>query len=156
MLPALMAAGTALEVYGTLKSGSAARRAADNRATALKAQATRRLQQGKQQSEMILSQGGMSQTSELSSQLGRGISREDVASGGSLLEIAERARFSSDQALEQARLDSESLMNDSYATSQEGRDAQQASLFSAGGSILKQGGKYLEGRYGQDAYKTFF
>lgn len=132
----IAAVGGGLGAIGDFASGSAARRAADNRATALKAAASRRLEQGKQQADILKAQGQMSQTSEFSSQLGRGISREDVFAGGSLMEIANRAKFASDQALEQSQIDANSILQDAQAVEQEGRNAQEAGVYKGIGSIL--------------------
>lgn len=150
-LLALAAAGTALDVYGKMKSASAQRRAADNRATALKQRADLRLKKGKQQSEQSLLEGEMAKTSFASNFLSRGGSRESLAQDISLDEIARRFKFESDQALEDARLDAEAMISDAGDLVSESRAGQKAAIYGSLGSILSLGAKYREGRYGQDA-----
>lgn len=142
MVPALLAGAVAVDVYGKLKSGSEARRGADNRATALNAQAVRRRAQGKQQSDILLAQGGANQTSEASAMIGKGVSERSSIMGQSLDEIANRAKFASDQALEQAQADAESLIADAEVVSQEGRYMQEAAAYGSASSILKGGASF--------------
>lgn len=150
-LLALAAVGTAMDVAGKIGEASAGRRAADNRAEALKKAAQRRLEQGKTISANKLVEGGMNQTSQLASFLSRGGSRQALTSDLSLDEIAKRAQFESGQAMQEAQDEYNTMMAEANSTIQNSRDAQKAALWGAGGSILSLGAKYYSGRYGADA-----
>lgn len=156
MLPAILAASAAVEVYGKLKSGSAQRRAADNRATALAGQARKRLAQGKQQSELIDAQGGAAKTSALAAGLGAGRSEYSTSISSSLDEITNRAKYEADQAMSTAQEEANAILSDSRDISQEGRYAQEAAAYSTTGTLLNAGAGYLEGKYGKDAYSKVF
>jgi hypothetical protein len=142
-------AGGTLGAIGGILEGNAAKKAAASKATALKLQASRRTLQGKSQSEALLAQGGADQTSEFASMMGRGVSRNASVMDMSLDEIHNRAEFASNQALEQARLDSEAIISDASAVEQQGKDAYTSALIGVGSSILSSGGKYLEAKYGK-------
>lgn len=147
-----MAAGAAIDIYGKLKSGSAQRRAADNRATALKSLAERKMSKARQQSELTLTEGGMAQTSQLTSLLGKGISENASFVGSSLDEISKRAQFQANQTMSDANFESQSLLSDAADVSKEGRDAQRAGVYGSISSILGAGSSYLQGKYGKDAF----
>jgi hypothetical protein len=152
-LLALAALGTAMDVAGKIGEASAGRRVADNRAEALKKAAQRRLEQGKIISANKLVEGGMNQTSQLSSMLSRGVDRASLVSDLSLDEIAKRAQFESGQAMQEAQDEYNTMMSEANSTIQNSRDAQKAALWGAGGSLLSLGSKYYTGRYGADAGK---
>lgn len=150
-LLALAAAGTALEVAGKFKSASAQRRAADNKATALKLAAQKRLEKGSQQSQQSLLQGEVNKTSFASSFLTRGGSREMLAQDISLDEITKRAKFESDQAMQDARMEADAILSDASDIVAQSREAQKTATYSSIGSILSLGAQYQQGKSGKDA-----
>lgn len=154
-LPLLLAAGTALSIAGQLGKGSAERKAADQRATALRAAASRRIEKGKQQAQATVAEGGASQTSELSSMLGRGVSRQASIVNQSLDEISNRAQFAANQAISDANEEAKAMQEDASAVSEQGRQAQKMAIVGSAGSLLGGYTDYLEGKYGKDAYKNF-
>jgi hypothetical protein len=116
-----------------------AKKQANAKAAALQLQANRRLKQGKDQSAAIIAEGGATQTSEFASMLGRGVSRNASIVNQSLDEIANRAEFASNQALESARLDAESIQQDRASIYADMNDSINARNISSFGSILGSG-----------------
>ena len=146
-------ASLASSVAGQFGAASSARRAADNRATALKAQASRRLDQGKMLSEQKLLEGGMNQTSYASDFISRGGDRRFLTADNlSLTELANRAKFESDQALADAQLESDMILSDATDIVRQSRDAQKSAFLSSFGSIMQSGSSYLQGKYGKNTY----
>lgn len=129
-------AGTALSVGGSLYGASNARREADNRATALKAAASRRLLKGGQEAGLLRTQAKMDQTSYATNRLSSGTDRETLAQDTSLGAITNRADFMATQALSDAQFDAEQMMTEGSQYQSQAKNATTASWINAGSSIL--------------------
>lgn len=147
-----MAAATAIKVGSDIAQGSATRRAADNRATALRDYAQKKLAKGKQEAELARLTGAANRTTTAADMLGRGVSRNDSIVGQSLEEITNRAEFTANQALTDAQNEYDATLSDAADISRQGRDAQKAAAWSAGGTILSNYSGYLQSKYREDAF----
>lgn len=137
--PYAIAGGALIGGITSFFGDKSAKKQADARAAALQLQAKRRLKLGKDQSEAALAEGGATKTSEFSAMLGRGVSRNASIVNQSLDEIANRAEFASNQALEQARMDAESIQQDRAAVYADMNDSINARNIGNFGSILQSG-----------------
>lgn len=150
-LLALAAGSTALNIASGFAEASSARRSMDNKATALKQAANRRLEKGRQEKELLIAKGGADQTSYFANMLSSGGDRRAMATDLSLDEISNRAKFAADQAMADAQYEADNMIADANAYSQQGRDAQKSAWIGATSSILGLGSSYMGAKYGNDA-----
>lgn len=132
----ILAAATGLQLAGQYMQGQAEKSANKARARALQAQAERRLRKGRMEADLITAQGGRDQTSLLASSLSEGSSRRAVAESGSLEEIARRAKFEADMALEDAQYEAQTLREDAQMTTAQNKYIDIATLLGGGATIL--------------------
>ena len=129
-------AATGLQLAGQYMQGQAEKKANNARARALQAQAERRLNKGKTEAELIRSQGGRDQTSLMADKLSAGSSRRAVAESGALEEIASRAKFEAEMALEDAQYEAQTLREDAFATTSQNKYIDNSTLLSGVSTIL--------------------
>ena len=130
------AAGGAIGLVAGFKGASDARRAADLRATALKAAQGRRLAKGKQEASLSILQGEADKTSEFAGMLSRGVSRNASIIDSSLSEITNRADFMATQAMQDAQLDAQAMQDEGDAYLQQAKSATTAAWINGATSIL--------------------
>ena len=134
--------GGAVGLTAGLLSASAAKKASAAKAAALSKQAERRLSKGKQEAMSIKTQGELSQTSFAADYLSRGGSREILAQDQGLDEIANRASYEANLAMEDAQYEAQMIREDVEATRVNARDAYRASLLESGLGALSTYAEY--------------
>lgn len=138
----LLEAMTAMQIGGQVMQSQAEKSANKAKARALQAQATRRLAKGKLEADLITAQGGRDQTSLLTDRLSSGSSRRAMAESGALEEIASRAKFEADMALEDAQYEADTLRQDSSALLAQNRYMDMATILGAGSTIVENKYRY--------------
>jgi len=137
------AIGGTIGLVGGLMADSAERKRAKARAAALEAQAQRRLLQGNIEAQNAIGQGGMDQTTFASRALSSGaVDRTSLAAGNSLQEIANRAQYEADTALENAKYEADLIRQDASAIQADSKAQSTANYINAASSILDIYGKY--------------
>lgn len=136
------AIGGAIGLGAGLMGASAAKKAAAARAAALSKQAERRLAKGRQEAMGIKTQGQLSQTSFVADYLSRGGSREILAQDQGLDEIANRAAYEANIAMEDAQYEAQILRDDVEAVRTNARDTYRASLLEGGLGALSTYAEY--------------
>lgn len=138
----LLEALTVAQLAGQYMQGQAEKSANKAKARALQAQAARRLSKGRMEADLIIAQGGRDQTSLLADRLSSGSSRRAVAESGALEEIASRAKFEADMALEDAQYEAQTLREDAQMTTAQNKYIDIATLLGGGATILSNKYEY--------------
>jgi hypothetical protein len=125
-------AGGVIGLGAGLLGASAAKKAANAKANALSAQANRRLTKGKQEAMGIKTQGQLNQTSFAADYLSRGGSREILAQDMGMDEIADRATYEANLAMEDAQYEAQMIREDASAIRTNAKNEQRASILEAG------------------------
>lgn len=136
--------GGAIGLGAGLMGASAAKKAAAARAAALSKQADRRLAKGRQEAMGIKTQGQLSQSSFAADYLSRGGSREILAQDQGLDEIANRATYEANLAMEDAQYEAQMIRDDVEATKANARDTYRASLLEGGLGALSTYAEYTK------------
>lgn len=150
-MAAAIIAATGLQLAGQFMQAQAEKSANKARARALQAQAQRRIDKGTMEANLITSQGGRDQTSLLASRLSSGSSRRAVAESGALEDIANRAKFEADLALEDAQYEAATLREDAGALQAQNKYNDIAALLGGGSTIL---GNYYQYKVAQNKKGT--
>lgn len=132
----LLEALTVAQLAGQYMQSQAEKSSNKARARALQAQAARRLSKGRMEADLITAQGGRDQTSLLADRLSSGSSRRAVAESGALEEIASRAKFEADMALEDAQYEAETMRQDSSAMLAQNRYIDMATILGGTSTVL--------------------
>lgn len=132
----LLEALTVAQLAGQYMQGQAEKSSNKAKARALQAQAARRLSKGRIEADLITAQGGRDQTSLLADRLSSGSSRRAVAESGALEEIASRAKFEADMALEDAQYEAETMRQDSSTMLAQNRYIDMATILGGTSTVL--------------------
>ena len=143
------AAGAGIGLGLDLMASNAAKKQAAARAQALQKKAQARRAMGQQEADLARVQGQTNSTSEFTSMLGRGVSRNASAVGDSLSEITNRAEYAANQALASAEADAQAYLSDSADVMSNSRDAQRADQINMATSILGTGAGLYNAKYGK-------
>lgn len=129
-------AATGSQLAGQYISGQSEKKANKARAKALSIQAQRRLDKGKLEADLIKAQGGRDQTSLLANRLSSGASRRAVAESGALEDIASRAQFEADMALEDAQYEAQAIRDDVGAINAQNKYIDTATILGGTSTVL--------------------
>lgn len=135
-------AGGAIGLVGGLMGASSAKKAANAKAAALSKQAERRLAKGRQEAMGIKTQGQLNQSTFAADYLSRGGSREILAQDQGLDEIANRATYEANLAMEDAQYEAQTIRDDAEATKANARDSYRASILESGLGALSTYAEY--------------
>lgn len=148
--PYAIAGGAAIGLVTGLMGASAEKKAQQAKAAALAKQAERRLFKGRQEAQGIKTQGQLSQTSYMADALSRGISREILVQDMGMDEIANRATYEANLAMEDAEYEAQMIREDIDASNANFRSGQRASLLEGGLSALGTYARYQEASGGRE------
>lgn len=140
--PYAVAAGAAIGLATGLMGASAEKKAQRVKAAALAKQAGRRLAKGRQEAMGIKTQGQLNQTSFAADYLSRGGSREILAQDMGMDEIANRATYEANLAMEDAQYEAQMIREDIDASNANFRSNQRASFLEGGIRALDTYARY--------------
>lgn len=144
------AAGLGIGLLGA----NAEKKAQRAKAAMLAKQAERRLMKGRQEALAIKTQGQLDQTSYAADYLSRGGSREILAQDMSMDEIANRATYEANLALEDAQYEAQMIREDIDASNANFRSSQRASFLEGGLNALDTYARYDRASEGSDIRKA--
>lgn len=134
--------GGAIGLASGLMGASAEKKAQRAKAAALAKQAERRLSKGRQEAMGIKTQGQLNQTSYVSDALSRGVSRQILSQDMAMDEIANRATYEANLALEDAQYEAQMIREDIDASNANFRSNQRASFLEGGLKALDTYARY--------------
>ena len=140
--PYAIAGGAAIGLVTGLLGAKAEKKAQAAKAAALAKQAERRLAKGRQEAMGIKTQGQLNQTSFAADYLSRGGSREVLAQDMGMDEIANRATYEANIALEDAQYEAQMIREDIDASNANFKSNQRASLLEGGLKALDTYARY--------------
>lgn len=152
--PYAIAGGAALGLVTGLLGAKAEKKAHAAKSAALAKQAERRLAKGRQEAMGIKTQGQLNQTSYAADALSRGISRQILSQDMSMDEIAARATYEANIALEDAQYEAQIIREDIDALNANYKSNKKASLLEGGLRALDTYARYDSASEASDIRKA--